>query len=123
MSKNDNKKPMSDDQLKAFLQKHQPVAPAPAEAQLPQLLEKLGIEKPKRRRWQLPVFAFGSALAAGIAAILLMGRAPIPNEVPDTQAEVVQEFVESDWDDSQLYEADLPALDVGEDYMDLVASN
>jgi len=120
----------SDDEIKAFLKKNQPVAPPIDERETREkLLAKLGFTSvPRRQRLpeSKPWLAFGSAMAAGLAAIFFMSRPPVVSktEIPQATSAAEEFNGEFNADTTEfLYEDELPSMEVGDEYLDLMAQN
>lgn len=117
-----NRRILDDDQIDSFLKKNQPVAPAIDEKKMhSSLLAKLGftqvVSTPKSRVRTTWV-AFSGALAAGVVAFMVMSK-PMNGVVPSAVAPVASS---EEWDE-ELFAEELPAMEVGEDYMELMAQN
>jgi hypothetical protein len=105
----------NDDDLKAFLQKNKLVAPPAPRGQLEQLLARLGLENKNKK--VAPMFAWGGLVAAGFAAVFIFfgTQKTLQQASPETVAYETE--TEEDY-----FEEELPSLEVGGDYFDLVAS-
>jgi hypothetical protein len=110
---------LEDKDIDAYLKRNQPVAPAIDEAKMQaSLLAKLGLTLPPARRRPSSWMAFSGALAAGLVLMFFVAR-PSLQQNPSLATPI--QALEVDWDD-EIYEDDMPAMDVGEDYLELVAS-
>lgn len=110
-----------DDQIDKFLKKNQPLAPGIDERKVhATLLARLGFVSEGPRRRVAPWFAFSGAMAAGLVAVFVMSS---PELLQNRDlATPVAAILDAEWDDD-IYEEELPAMEVGEDYLELMARN
>ena len=105
-----------DKKLEDFLKTHQPTAPKVERDQLNGLLSELGlVKKSKKSLAPSSWIVLGRALAASVTVFMLLTQSPNLDELPNQS--------EMSWEEDGLYVEELPALDVGEDYYEFVASN
>ncbi|MES2965613.1 MAG: hypothetical protein V4760_17155 [Bdellovibrionota bacterium] len=117
---------IDDDQIAAFLKKHQPVAPAIDEAKVQaSALAKLGLTSnasPGRVfRRPMPWIAFSGAMAAGLAALFIVTKNVDVPPGSAVSAAVVE--ADSDWDEDPFEDEELPTMEIGEDYLEMMAMN
>lgn len=114
-------KDFDDNNLKSFLQRHQPKAPAGPEQELNQILKKIKPTSSFRFKW----FAIPTAVAAGLMAFWISMQ-PSTLTVPTPEKSVSEQPIAEapqvallDDEDIDFFEDEKPTLEIGQDYLTL----
>lgn len=110
-----------DNQLKNFLQRHQPKAPPAPKEELVQILMQIEPPPSIRYKW----FVFPTAIAAGLLAFWISMQ-PVTEVIPppaqsitEQQSEDLNQVALIDDEDVDLFDDEKPTLEIGEDYLTL----
>lgn len=110
-----------DNQLKNFLQRHQPKSPTAPKDELGQILKQVEPKPSIRFNW----FVIPTAIAAGLMAFWIsmqpateVSPPPVPS-ITEQQPEELNQVALIDDEDVDLFDDEKPTLEIGEDYLTL----